>query len=129
MLLLMYYLALLQKIIRIKSVLLSYVLDLKKTFDFINHDLLLVKLKHCGIRGLPLFWLYSYLSNRTQKVKVNYSFSNSQFILVGVPEGSILSSLLFNIFINDIFQFSSPHCEIHLYADDAAVIISADNMN
>ena len=75
----------------------------------------------------PLFWLNSYLSNRTQKVKVSNSFSNSQSILAGVPQGLILSSLLFNIFINDALQFSSPNCEIYLYTDDIAVIISAEN--
>ena len=102
-------------------------LDLKEAFDFIYHDLLLVKLKHYGIRGLMLFWLNSYLSNRTQKVKASNSFSNSQSILAGVPQGLILSSLLFNIFINDVLQFSTPNCEIYLYTDDIAVIISAEN--
>ena len=102
-------------------------LDLKKAFDFINHKLLRIKFKHYGIRGLPLFWLSSYLSNRSQFVKINGCFSNYQSVSERVPQGSILGPILFNLFINDLFQFNSPHCEIYLYADDTAIIFSADS--
>ncbi len=102
-------------------------LDLKKAFDFINHDLLLVKLKHYGIRGLPLKWITSYLHNRTQKCKVDGSFSAPKPISAGVPQGSILGPVLFNLFINDVFQFNATNIEIYLYADDTAVIFSADS--
>ena len=60
-------------------------LDLKKVFDFINNDLLLVKLKHYGVRGLPLLWLNSYLTNRLQNFKTNGCFSNYLLISAGVP--------------------------------------------
>ena len=50
-------------------------LDLKKAFDFIDHNLLLIMLKHYGIRGTPLHWLCSYLTNHIQKVNVNNSFT------------------------------------------------------
>jgi hypothetical protein len=103
-------------------------LDLKKAFDFINHDLLLMKVKHYGIRGLPLLWLYSYLSNRTQKVKVNDSISNVLPVSAGVPQGSILGPMLFILFINDVFQFNATNCELYLYADDTAIIFAADNV-
>ena len=102
-------------------------LDLKKTFDFINHELLFIKLKHYGIRGLPLFWLSSYLSNRSQSVKVYGCFSKYQSVSAGVPQGSILGPILFDLFINDLFQFNFPHCEIYLYANDTAIISSADS--
>ncbi len=102
-------------------------LDLKKAFDFINHDLLQIKLKHYGFRGLPLQWLSSYLSNRSQKVKINDFFSSTLPVSAGVPQGSILGPVLFNIFVNDVFQFSSANCEIYLYADDTALIFSASN--
>ena len=51
-------------------------LDLKKAFDFINHKLLLTKLAHYGIRGVPLKWLSDYLSSCTRKTKINGNFSN-----------------------------------------------------
>ncbi len=102
-------------------------IDLKTAFDLINHTLLLAKLKHYGIRGLPLQWLSSYLHNRKQKTKVNNKYSDFQPISAGVPQGSILGPLLFILFINDIFQLQANNIEIYLYADDTAIIFSADN--
>ena len=78
--------------------------DLKKTFDLVNHKLLINKLSHYGIRGLPLQWMISYLSNRSQKCKINNLLFSLQVVLSGMPQGSCLSSLLFILFINDIFQ-------------------------
>ena len=102
-------------------------LDLKKAFDFINHDLLLMKLKHYGVRGTPLQWLTSYLANRTQKVKANNMYSDVKLISAGVPQGSILDPLLFIIFVNDVFQFLSHNVQIYLYADDTAIVFTADS--
>jgi hypothetical protein len=102
-------------------------LDLKKAFDFINHDLLLMKLKHYGIRGTPLQRLASYLVNRTQKVRANNLYSDVKSISAGVPQGSILGPLLFIIFVNDVFQFLSHNVQIYLYADDTAIIFTADS--
>ena len=102
-------------------------LDLKKAFDFINHDLLLTKLNHFGIRGLPLAWMNSYLTNRRQKTKVNSIFSSYKYISAGCPQGSILAPLMFILFINDVFQFSTKDIEIILYADDTAILFSANN--
>ena len=100
-------------------------LDLKIAFDFINHKLLQTKLVHYSIRGVPLKWLSDYLSGRTQKKKIKGNFSNLKPISTGCPQGSVLSGLLFNLFINDIFQLISPNIEIYLYADDIAVLITA----
>ena len=102
-------------------------LDLLKAFDFINHKLLLTKLAHYGIRGVPLKYLLDYLSSRTQETKINGNFSNLKLISADCPQGSILSGLLFNLFINDIFQLISPNIEIYLYADDTAILITADS--
>ncbi len=101
--------------------------DLKKAFDLINHDLLLNKLKHYGIRGIPHKWIKSFLSNRTQKVKCNNSLSDVKLISAGTPQGSVLSALLFILFINDIFQLETDFIDIFLYADDTAVIIHANS--
>jgi hypothetical protein len=77
--------------------------DLKKAFDFINHDILLLKVKHYGIRALLLLWLCSFLSNRTQKVEVN-DLMFCPFLLL-FPKALYLV-LLFILFINDVFQFN-----------------------
>jgi len=102
-------------------------LDLKKAFDLINHKLLLKKLYHYGIRGLPLNWLASYLSSRSQKTKVNNKLSDKNLISAGVPQGSILGPLLFILFVNDVFQLSSIHIDIYLYADDTVIIFRGDD--
>ena len=93
-------------------------LDLKKALDFINHKLLLSKLAHYGVRGLQLPWLSDYLSNRSQKTRINGKCFGTEQILAGYPQGSILSGLQFNFFINDIFQLVIPVTEIFLYAED-----------
>ena len=62
-----------------------------------------------------------------QKVKTNGCFSNYLPISAGVPQGSILGHLLFNVFINDVFQFNSASSEIYLYADDIAIIFNTNS--
>ena len=74
-------------------------LDLKKAFNFISHKLLLIKWKHYGIRSLPLFWLSSYLSNKSQSVKVNGCFSKYQSVSAGVPQSSILGPIFYLIYL------------------------------
>ena len=101
--------------------------DLKKAFDLVNHKLLINKLSHYGIRGLPLQWMISYLSDRGQKCKITNLLFSQQVVSFGVPQGSCLSSLLFILFINDIFQLERQDIEIYLYADDTAAIFSADS--
>ena len=75
---------------------------------------------------MPLTWLSDYLSNRSQKTRINGICSDTKQILAGCPQGSVLS-ILFNLFINNIFQLVIPNIKIFLYADDTAIIITADN--
>ena len=91
--------------------------DLSKAFDCINHELLIAKLEAYGFDINSLTYIYSYLSDRKQRTKVNNSFSTWSDIILGVPQGSILGPLLFNIYLNDIFYFVQK-CDIANYADD-----------
>ena len=77
-------------------------LDFSKVFDTVNHDILLTKLYHYGVRGTPLNWFKDYLVNRTQFVKIGDTKSSYETIVCGVPPGSTLGPLLFLLYINEL---------------------------
>ena len=91
--------------------------DLSKAFDSLNHDLLIAKLDAYGFDYISLKLVRSYLTNRHQRVSINSSYSEWDEILCGVPQGSILGPLLFNIYLNDLFMFCE-NSDIANYADD-----------
>ena len=81
----------------------AVLMDLSKAFNFIPHDLLISKLHAYGLSFDTVTFLNSYLKDRQQNIRTNNIFSAFQNILSGVPQGSILGSILFNIFLSEMF--------------------------
>ena len=75
-------------------------IDLKKAFDFVDHESLLCKLEHYGVRGSSLDWFWNYLTTRTQRVQFRNDMSSTRAFRFGVPQGLILGPLLFICFIH-----------------------------
>ena len=104
-------------------------LDICKTFDSINHEILLRKLKdQFGIHSTELKWFELYSTNRKQVCSVNGQTSSSKKIVCEIPQGSILGPLLFLLYINDMtdcLEKTTPY----LYADDTEISSSSDNFD
>ena len=100
-------------------------LDLNKAFDTANHRILISKLRKYGIKGHTLQWFERYLKNRKPFVQIKNFKSQIKSPTCGVPQGSILSPLLFILYINDLTNVSDVLFPI-LFADDTSVYIEAD---
>ena len=101
-------------------------IDLQKAFDTVDHEILLNKLAHYGIRGLANNWFKSYRCNRQQFVSINGYDSTKLTMKHGVPQGSVLGPLLFLIYINDLHK-SIKYCNVHHFADDTNLLISKNS--
>ena len=103
----------------------AVLMDLSKAFDCLPHDLLIAKLEAYGLDLEMVKLVYSYLKDRKQAVKVKGFVGILKSIISGVPQGSILGPILFNIFINELFYFIEGS-NLHNFADDNTLSDNAD---
>ena len=100
--------------------------DLSKALDYIPHDLIIARLAAYGLDTNALKLIHNYLSNRKQSVKVSSAYSIWKDIFYGVPQVSVLGSLLFNIHLCDLFYFQE-NTDIVSYADDNTLYSAQKN--
>ena len=98
------------------------VLDFRKAFDTVDHEILLQKLHSLGVRGNVYALMASYLTERKQFVNVNSENSNLQLVKRGVLQGSILGPLLILVYMDDIGSNANIIGKLLLYADDTVLI-------
>ena len=94
--------------------------DFQKAFDTVNHEVLIGKLNHSGVRGLSLDQFKLYLTNRQQETSIKGIFSDSLTVSCGVAQGSKLGLLLFLIYISDLNN-GITHSMVHHFADDTNI--------
>ena len=111
-----------------KGVFTDVLADLSKAFDCIPHQLLITKLSAYDFDMKSLAFISAYLKNRKPRTKIGSTFSEYLNILFGVPQGSILGTLLFLIFIADIFYLNYD-LDFASYADDTTSYICGQGSN
>ena len=102
-------------------------LDFSKAFDTVDHQILLNEMYKYGIRGIAFKWMESYLSNLRQFVLFKDVKSEYAPVTCRVPQGSIMGSLLFLLYVNDIANVSTSLLPI-LFADDTNVFLTGNNI-
>ena len=105
----------------------AVLMDLSKAFDCIDHKLLVAKLEAYGFGKMSLELIYDYLSKRYQRVNIKSNLSPWSELLMGVPQGSVLGPLLFNIYLNDLFWFIEG--DVCNFADDTTLYGCNDSLD
>ena len=103
-------------------------MDLSKAFDCIPHDLLIAKLYAYGLSEETITFFYSYLKRRGHRVRIDDILSSLQFLISGVPQGSVLGPILFNIFLNELPEVLK-NSDIYNFADDNTISVTSKNKN
>lgn len=101
--------------------------DFTKAFDRVDHAILIKKMKKLTFDPGFIKWIASYLDGRLMKVKINNSFSNTYTMQIGAPAGSVLGTVLFLIYINDLPSIFENYCKVLLYADDCKLAMKIKN--
>ena len=109
------------------KIIVAVFLDLRRAFETLDRNILLLKLSKYGIENIELKWFESYLSNRTQQTRVNEVISSEITTSIGVPQGTVLGVFLFLIYINDIERVVT-NCKLLMFADDALLYVESDEV-
>ena len=105
-------------------------LDLTAAFDTLDHTTLLNRLRELGVDRTVLAWFTSYLVGRSNPVKIRQTTSSRQTLMYGVPQGSVLAPILFNIYISPIADIFRRHqIRYHIYADDTQLYAECQPSN
>ena len=100
-------------------------LDVAKAFNCIDHEILYTKMKNVGFSTSVVNWFRSYLT-RSQRVRLDYTMSNTVPVANGIAQGTVLGPILFIFYINDIFKCTS-FVKMSLFADDCVIYLSGNN--